>query len=387
MAKAEYIIINAEVMDPGLDLDTRRDVVIGDGKILALSVPEERASFAGACLVDAAGCLVIPGLIDSHGHFDYRGTWNGIPTDLSMIPMGITAIADAGSTGISNYKQLAFNLRNGLLRYKFMLNVSACGIIMAPQISEPIDPSLWNMKFFDEAFKCCGDEIMGLKLRYNRSVVGDQGLTPLRKCVELAERYHTRIIVHVTDSNCLMEDIADLLRPGDVFCHVYHGTGNIILDENGHVLPGIRRARDRGVLFDTATGRGNFSLSVAQHAICDGFLPDMISSDITLQNWHNPIAGTLPYVMSRFLALGMDLKDVIKMTTKTPADLMGLKGAGTLREGTCADITILRRKEEPILYRDRFGHTLQGREQLIPMGTFINGNLLYRSNELTLREG
>ena len=89
------------------------------------------------------------------------------------------------------------------------------------------------------------------------------------------------MVVHVTNAPCTMDRIAALLRPGDVFCHCYHGTGPTIVDAEGHVLPGIRAARARGVVFDACNGRNNFAFAPAKAAIADGFPPDIISTDLT----------------------------------------------------------------------------------------------------------
>ena len=288
-------------------------------------------------------------------------------------------MVDAGSSGVSNYQRLLQQCRDNKVRSRIMLNVSACGIIMPTQFSEPVDPGLWNLALFDEAFEKNRNEIIGLKIRISRNVVKNLGLNPLKETVRLAERYHTRAVVHVTDAPESMSEVAKCLRPGDVFCHVYHGIGHTILQADGSIEPEILAARERGVLFDVASGRGNFSLKIAEEALKQGFLPDTISSDMTLQNWHNCLAGSLPFVMSRFLALGMSVSDIVSRVTTEPAKQFGIDGLGTLCIGSQADISVFSMENSSTSFFDKFGNEKQGSVMFVPKATFINGRLLYRA--------
>jgi predicted amidohydrolase len=326
----------------------------------------------------------MPGVIDCHVHMFEYGTWNGLPKDLAGIPMGVTGMIDAGSAGVAGYKSLVRQLKAGKMRGRMMLNVSGFGIIMPSQFPEPVDPSVWNIKLFEKAFSGYGEYIIGLKLRTSRGVVGSLGLEPLKKTVELAEHLKTRVIVHVTDAPESMSTVAGLLRKGDVFCHVFHGTGPTILTKDGKIEEGILEARKRGVIFDVASGRGNFSLNVAQKAIAEGFLPDSISTDVTLQNWHNSIAGHMPQVMSRMLAAGMTLEDVVRCSTFEPAKQLGIDGLGTLKAGTPADITVMKLEDVDKTFVDRDGYKVAAKQEFIPKGTVIGGEMLYRAVELEL---
>ena len=379
--KADYIIRGGRLFDPDQQIDFVGDIAVKSGKIIEIG--PEISKDAGHVL-DASGCLVLPGLIDIHAHIYEDGVWNGMPADLAGIPLGVTAFLDAGSSGVSNYRDLIAKCRANKTHCRIMLNVSACGIIMPLQFSEPIDPALWNIALFDEAFREYGEMITGLKLRMNKAVVKDLGLEPLKKSVELAERYGTRVIVHVTDAAVSMSALADCLRGGDVFCHVFHGTGNTILNPDGTIEEGILRARERGVLFDVGSGRGNFSLAVAKQALSQGFLPDTISSDVTLQNWNNPIAGNLIYIMSKFLALGMSLEDVVSRVPSAPAKQFGVSGLGTLATGTPADVSVIKLENKTLSFTDRFDNQVEGKQLFVPKATMIGGQLLYRSADTLL---
>ena len=71
-------IKNGHVIDPANKVDEKLDILIADGKIVKLGKPGSVSS-GDAQVVDAAGKLVVPGLIDMHVHlrepgFEYKET-------------------------------------------------------------------------------------------------------------------------------------------------------------------------------------------------------------------------------------------------------------------------------------------------------------------------
>jgi predicted amidohydrolase len=373
---AELLIKNGRILDPGANVDFIGDILVDGEKIREVG---KNLDAKADTIIDASGFLVTPGWIDIHGHLYEGGAPNGFPIDLASIPMGITAIVDAGSSGVANYPNLLKYLRNSIIRAKLMLNVSACGIIMPSHFPEPLDPKVWNINLFRKAKEICGEDMIGLKVRVSKDIVRELGLEPLKKAVEAADKIGTRVIVHVTDAPVSMSEVAACLRMGDVFCHVFHGKGNTIITPEGKIEEGILEARKRGVIFDAASGRGNFGLDVARTAIAEGFLPDSISTDITLQNLHNLLAGHLPIVMSRYLPLGMSVEQIIECVTKGPAEQFGMEGLGTLATGTAADITIAELVKKPVEYVDAFGKSVTCKEIFAPKATIIGGTIQYRS--------
>ena len=167
-----------------------------------------------------------------------------------------------------------------------------------------------------------------------------------------------------------------MLRPGDIFCHCFQGKGHPILTEDGGIDRGVLEARERGVLFDAANGRGNFSLSVARRALRAGFLPDIISSDLTVSTFRgSPHVRSLPHVMSKYLALGLSLSEVLRRCTEKPAQLLGLEGEiGTLRPGARADIAVFRLEDRNWEQEDFCGEKIRCEQLLVPRMTFLDGS-------------
>lgn len=140
------------------------------------------------------------------------------------------------------------------------------------------------------------------------------------------------------------------------------------------------KARSRGVLFDTANGRKNFSARVAQAALAAGFAPDIISSDVTRKTLFSDFVFSLPFVMMKYLRLGMDFEAVLAACTSTPARWMGMQGKlGTLSPGAFADIAVFRReRKQAVASKDEHGDTITVDDWLIPQLTVADGKVVYR---------
>ncbi len=107
---------------------------------------------------------------------------------------------------------------------------------------------------------------------------------------------------------------------------MFHGKGSTIIGQDGKVLPEVMAARKRGVIFDAANGKSHFAFKTAKAALADGFMPDIISSDLTWMTMFKQPTFGLPWLMSKYLALGMKLSDIVKACTATPAAVIGMTG-------------------------------------------------------------
>jgi dihydroorotase len=149
------------------------------------------------------------------------------------------------------------------------------------------------------------ETVLGVKVRITDSVVGQNGLEPLRRALRAAELagHGARVMCHIGAAPGNLSDLLDLLRPGDILTHSYSGAGNNTV-QNGRLLPAALAAKKRGVIIDVGHGGGSFDFTVAEPAMQQGMTPDTISSDIHSVSINTPGYPTLPWVMSKFLALG-----------------------------------------------------------------------------------
>ncbi|MCU6702879.1 MULTISPECIES: amidohydrolase family protein [Eubacteriales] len=377
--KADILIHGGTVIDPARGIHEQRDVAIRHGKFL--EIPMGEPVEAGQIL-PAQDHIVTPGLIDLHTHINYLGSANGLPGDTFCLPNGVTAVADAGSIGVSNYRALLHQTDAWMVKTRFFINVSAGGQIMSKHFPEPLDPSKWEDELFQKAFEDGRGRILGLKVRTSKKVVGELGLKPLKAAIELARRFSMPLVVHPTDPPVPMGELAELLDPGSILCHIFQGVGMTCI-ENGHLSEGLLQARERGVIYDVAHGRLNFSFPVARTALNLGLEPDTISTDASQANWNKTPMVSLPVVMGKFLVMGMSLDRVIEKVTCNPARILGQAGKwGTMAPGTCADAAIIKIQNRPVIYQDCFGNEQPGEQVLSVRATILDGKLVYRAAEM-----
>jgi dihydroorotase len=176
----------------------------------------------------------------------------------------------------------------------------------------------------------------------------------------------------------LAELVTRKLRPGDIYTHVYSGLRNE-QDDSGRVNPGLWEGRKRGVLFDVGHGGGSFAWRIAVPAVKEGFLPDSISTDLHTGSMNAGMKDMLN-VMSKFLALGLPLEDVVRRSTSNPAREVKQDGLGHLSVGAVADVAVLRLESGRFGFVDSFGARLRGKQKLTCELTLRDGKVVYDLN-------
>lgn len=378
--KFDYVIRNGHVVDPYAGVDEVKDIGVKGRRVHDADVSDS----SRLPDINAEGYYVLPGLIDFHTHIYDVGSGLGVHPDF-FPATGVTSAVDGGSAGCANYE--AFHRTKVVpckCRIKAQINISSQGQFQLG-FPENYNPVYFKKDRIAELIEKYPDEIIGLKMRLSKETVGDLGMEPFLRMMEVARDLQMPVVVHTTNPPVAASEIASALRPGDVYCHCYQGEGMTILRGDGKVQVGIREARQRGVLFDACNGTLNFAFSVARAALADGFPPDIISSDTSYHSFAAPhYCKNLPFVMAKFLNLGMSMTDVVAAVTSLPASLMRMEGKiGTLCDGAFADIAILERKECETLYSDK-KEEAWGRETLNAKFTMLDGEVAYCANDFWL---
>lgn len=364
-------ISGGRVIDPVRGVDGIEDVYIREGKI----IPAEEGS--AALEINASGCVVTPGLVDFHAHVFNAASDLCVGADSTCLPSGVTAVVDPGSAGTANMKALMASMLVQNVRFKAFMHICPTGL-GTTQFHEEVKPETWDrpkmVRFMEEYEQV----LLGFKVRLSKELVGDKGEAILGEALAMAETCNVPVCVHTTNPAIPVERLLGMLRPGDIYCHVFHGKGETIC-ENGRVRTCVTEARKRGIIFDAANGSNHFAFAVAEAALADGFFPDVISTDITVKTlWKEPV-HSLPYTLSKYLAMGSDLPSVIASATKVPAKLMGMEGRiGTLTPGALGDVGIFRLEDGAVTFKDTAGESRKGSKLLVPVATFVGGTLMYR---------
>ena len=362
--KYDLVIKGGRVLDASQRIDRLMDVAVKDGKIAALetSIP---ASDAGE-IFDAKDRLVTPGLVDIHAH--------PRPGELSpqqVLSGGVTTVVDAGSRGADGIQDMIGVVKSAPNRVRILINVSRLG--NQPE-GELLKFETADAEAGRAAVRNNREFIVGVKARLSRPLAGDHDLDGVRRAHEITRPFGIPVMVHVGDTRSPLPDILALLRPGDIVTHVYAPPPNGILDSNGRVLPQVREARRRGILFDIGNGRnGHITWEVAERALQQDFLPDSISSDLNGAGLTDQVFD-FPNVLSKFLMLGMPLDQVIARGTSNSAKAIpALKDLGTLRKGAVADITILELVSDNFEFVDNVNTKRTGKQKLFARAVFVAG--------------
>ena len=367
--KYDLLIKRGLVVDPSQGANQVGDVAFADGKVAAFG-----SLFDGdaAEVIDATGLIVTPGLLDLHVHVFPGVSHFGIDADHSNIGKGVTTAVDAGSAGALTFPFFRKHIiETADTRLYSLLNISSTGMI-SPKIGELEDLQLADIEAAIAAGRANRDLIVGIKARLSRSTAGENDVAALERALEAADALGVFVMIHVGGTRSPMEKLVNMLRPGDVVTHSYHGNDYGILDDAGRVIDGIKEAQQRGVIFDVGHGAGSFSFDVAEKALSRGFGPGNISSDIHIYNIEGPVFDQVTTI-SKFMWLGMSLDDVIRLTTESTAKIIDATGLGTLKIGSAGDATILRRDEGKFIMTDSVGRSVTANEKLAHVRTIRSG--------------
>jgi dihydroorotase len=329
--KYDLILRSAHVIDPSQELDDVCDVAIKDGLIAAVAPSLEAGT--GTPEQELGKVYLAPGLVDLHGHW-YEGSAFGIDPN-RCTEHGVTTVVDAGTTGFINFEEFRRNcIETSRVRVLAFLNIAATGIL-TPITGELLDLRIARPKETAEVLVDHQQDLVGVKVRLG-SMSANHAIEALDRALEAAEATQTPLMVHISKT-APTRQILGRLRPGDILTHCFQGRGDGLLSD-GCMLPQAIEARQRGVVFDVGHGCGSFSWNTAKAAFEQFFYPDTISTDLhrfSIDRW----CIDMPTTMSKFLHLGMSLKDVVSKTTWMPARALRREAEiGTLQPGAAADL-------------------------------------------------
>ncbi|MEC0247008.1 amidohydrolase/deacetylase family metallohydrolase [Paenibacillus chitinolyticus] len=370
--KADLLIHGGTVIDPSTGISGAFDVAVGGGKITGVFKPGTAAIEAGQTL-DASGSYVSPGFIDIHTHI-YEGVpAMGVAPDRVGIDQGVTTVVDAGSSGAANFDDFVRrSIEPNKSRVYAWLNISAPGLVEGR--SELADLTKLDPKEVLAVIERNRDRIIGIKARMSGSVVKTSGIRPLEIAKDTAREAGLPVMVHIGNAPPQLGDVLDLLEAGDVVTHAFHGKAGGILSTDGSLIPQAVRALERGVLFDVGHGSSSFSFDTMVKAKELGIDPYSISTDLYLENLERGPVYSLALTMTKLLAMGYSLEQVVAWSTVAPAKAIQRENViGTLREGAEADITVFRLEQEPVSLTDSEGKTVQYDQQLLPQYTLRAG--------------
>jgi dihydroorotase len=383
----DLLIKGGHVIDAKNGIDAVSDVAIADGKIarVAADIPAAQAR----SVVLASGLYVAPGLLDIHAHVFYgtnpdgyyAGGLRSVPPDGFTFRSGVTTVVDAGGSGWRNFLQFKRTVIDvSQTRVLAFLNIVGQGMAEGPieQNMTDMDARLCALQIADHP-----QLIVGVKTAHFR---GPEWV-PVDHAVEAGRMAHVPVMVDFGEfvpERPFKELVTRHLRPGDIYTHFYLAAVPMF-DAGGKVMPFFAEARKRGVWFDVGHGGGSFVFRHAVPAMKQGLWPDSLSTDLHISSMNGGMKD-LANVMSKFLNMGMPLKEVIARATANPARVIQRPDLGHLGVGAVADVVVLAVRKGSFGFVDTEGGKLVGSEKLEAELTVRAGKVVWDLNGLSRPE-
>ncbi|MFC7584317.1 amidohydrolase/deacetylase family metallohydrolase [Nonomuraea antimicrobica] len=375
----DLLIRRGHVIDPKNGTDALRDVAVKDGKIA--KVAERIDAREAERTVDASGKYVTPGLIDLHAHLftgpegAYADGFQSVAPDGFTFRSGVTTAVDTGSAGASNFAQFKKNvIDRSKTRVLAFLNIVGKGMA-----GGDFEQDLNDMQAGPAAEVALQypEIVVGIKTAHYEGPEWDA----VERSVEAGEKADIPVMVDFganRPERPLAQLLTEKLRPGDIYSHAYSGNRGE-LGADGKLNPGLHAGRERGVLFDVGHGGGSFAWEVAVPAMKERFQPDTISTDLHITSMNGGMKD-MANVMSKFLALGMPLKDVVAASTWRPAQAIGHEELGHLSVGAPADLSVFTLEKGRFGFVDSFGFRIDGKQKLLCELTVRGGEVVWDLN-------
>ena len=383
--KYDIVIKGGHVIDAKNDIDEIMDVAIGEGKIAM--VTKNINAGEGRQVVDARGMYVTPGLIDIHEHVfagtepdhAYSNGFSALPPDGFTFRVGVTTVVDCGGSGWKSFPTFKENIIDrSKTRVLAFLNIVGEGMRGGAYEQDTHD---MDAKLSAIVARQYPQDIVGFKVAHYNG----HEWTPVDRAVEAGNMTGLPVVIDFGGSNpplSIKELYLDHLRPGDIYTHTFAqlNSREYIVDLNSEkVKPFVFEAQKRGIIFDVGYGGISFAYSQAIPALRDGFFPNTISTDLHVGSMNAAMKNMLN-VMSKFMLMGMNLKEVIKASTWAPAQAIRREDLGNLSVGAPADIAILHLRRGEFGFFDYTGFKQEGNEKLECEMTIRDGKIVYDLN-------
>lgn len=379
----DLLLRGGHVIDPRNKLNGVRDVALQNGKVAAVAVRIDPKT--AVKVVDVKGLYVTPGLVDIHVHA-YAGTGerDSYAGDNSLYPdgftfrAGVTTVVDAGSSGWRNFEDFKRRVidrsRTRVLAFINIVGHGMRGGAFEQDLTDMVAEPAATMALAHKSV------IVGVKTAH----YDGPEWAPVERAVVAGNIANIPVMVDFGEyrpERPLAELLTKKLRPGDIYTHVHSGLRRE-QDETGRVNPGLWEARKRGVFLDVGHGGGSFFWKVAVPAVKEGLWPDSISTDLHISSMNSGMKD-MTNMMSKYLALGLSLEEVILRATWNPAREIKHEELGHLSVGAVADIAVLSLARGKFAFLDAHGARLAGTRKLTCELTLRAGKVVYELNGIT----
>ena len=369
MTSYDLIVRGAHVIDGALGSDGPADIAISGGRIAGVGHFEASSETK---TIDGRDLFASAGWIDHHVHCFVGTKQNAVDPDAGCgVAAGVTTVVDTGSFTASTFAAFREVAEGATTRVLGYLNVSAFP-------GSPIhgDWTLFDQKLTIATVEANRDLIVGIKVLASQRHSGNLGMIPLQLGLQASREAQTGLMVHIGMAPPVIQEVLDSLGAGDVITHCFKGYPRGIMNRHGRPVPEAWAALERGVVFDTGHGQDSYTFEAHRQALAAGFPLHALSTDLHTGNIDGPVFS-LAHTMTKALYLGYGLAEVIDLVTLSPARMMGRDAEfGTLRTGSCADVTLFRLVDGPVVLTDSEGNVAEGEQRIEPVTTIRAGEVV-----------
>jgi dihydroorotase len=409
----DVVVRGGRVIDPANGIDAVRDIGIKKGRIAAIA---QSLDPGAAKIIDAAGLLVTPGLIDTHAHvYEHVSGDFGLNPDLVGVRSGVTTVVDQGGPSALTFDGFRkFIVEKAKTRVLAFISAYLAGGLLGHRYVELYGPSGINVKAIVKAARDNADLVRGIKAHAEPGGYSRWGMASLKLAKEASRELKLPVYIHLgtlwpeapgakVDAAGIIDEVVPLLDAGDILAHPFTKFPSGFVAADGGIHPLIREALARGVRIDVGRG-AHFSFANARRVIDAGILPFTVGADLHGYNvrlgdggraYRGMFAGegidsiiaedraspfarpySLQHAMSELLALGVPLAEIVRMATSNAAIMLGLESEmGSLAVGMPADLSAMRLLDGEWTLVDSERATYPARQVLHPEFALRGGKL------------
>ena len=387
----DIVLKGGHVIDPKNKINVVMDLAIKDNKIAIVAKSIDAKE--GKRVINVKGMYVTPGIIDAHVHVYYgsnmdQGLMDGpssVQADAFSFRAGVTTMVDVGSAGYRTFPKFKETSIDGSrTRILALINIAGEGMRGGPFEQTTKDMSARRAV---EVAKKYPDIVVGFKLAHYSGHEWD----PVDSLMAAGKMANLPVMVDfgsATPPLSLEELLLRRFRPGDIFTHPYAYFPNsreAVVDENGKVKPYVLEAQKKGVRFDVGHGGGSFRWKVAIPSIQQGFIADVISTDLHTGSMNGGMKD-MANTMSKFLAMGLTLQDVVDRSTWQPALMINRPELGNLSVGMEADVAVFSVSKGDYGFIDIGADKIKGKQKMVAELTIRAGRIVWDLNGLAAIE-
>ena len=398
MTQIDQILRGGHVIDPATGHDGIADVAIANGRIAAIG-PDLAAE--GATETNVQGKIVIAGMIDTHGHVYQHVTGRfGLDPDMVGIRSGVTTVVDQGGPSCMTLPGFRkFIAEPAKSRVLCFISAYLAGGLEGHLYPDLYGPGQINVAATVKAARDNPDIVRGVKAHAEIGAMSRWGLDVIKLGKEIASQAGLPLYIHLgqlwptkdsttVDPDEVVAAMIPLMEPGDILAHPFtRHPGGFISEETGQVHPVVWEAIARGVTVDVGHG-SHFSFDMARKTLAQGIRPHTLGADMhgynvripdeSSETSSNPFFGVAPFnltnAMTKLLALGVPLPEIIATVTSNPAAMIGMSSEiGSLAPGMIADISVLEMLHGQFELRDNSGEVVIAPDMLIPVFALKSG--------------